>query len=112
MEFKQRLAFLREGDPKMNLRAWGQMNLRARGQTVLRAFFVSFPGLNILSPLSLGEGLGVRLLFYSALSASIGLTLAALMAGMSPAMVPAMMITSVACMQTSRPTVGLRNIEA
>ena len=46
------------------------------------------------------------------LSASIGLTLEAFSAGMSPAMVPAMMMTRVACIQTSSPTVGLRNIVA
>lgn len=49
---------------------------------------------------------------YSALNASMGLTLAAFSAGMSPAMVPATIITMVACMQTSSPTVGSTNMVA
>lgn len=49
---------------------------------------------------------------YSALRASMGLTLAAFRAGISPAIVPAIIITIVACMQTSSPTVGSTNIVA
>ena len=44
--------------------------------------------------------------YYSALSASMGLTLAAFCAGISTDIVPAIIITIVACMQTSSPTVG------
>ena len=42
----------------------------------------------------------------------MGLTLAALRAGIKPATVPAIIITMVACMHTSSPTVGLRNMVA
>lgn len=44
---------------------------------------------------------------HSALNASIGLMRAALRAGISPASVPATIITTVAATQTSMPTVGL-----